>query len=161
MAVKVYGDEDATRIFESRAIARCLVAKYGKDSTLVPSPADPKAYGLFEQEASIEYSSFDPTASGVYLENLHARIEDREPDTTLVEKNCQALLAKFEAYDRVLSKQKYLGGDVFALADLFRIPYGKAIQSYAPGTFDSQPNVKRWWAEITARESWKAVADLR
>ncbi|CAE6376863.1 unnamed protein product [Rhizoctonia solani] len=69
---------------------------YGKDSTLVPSPTDPKAYGLFEQAASIEYSSFDPTASGVYLEKVHARIEGREPDIALVEKSRQALLAKFE-----------------------------------------------------------------
>jgi hypothetical protein len=50
-----------------------LVAKYGKESTLVPSPSDPKAYGLFEQAASIEYSIFDPAVNGVYLEYLNAQ----------------------------------------------------------------------------------------
>ncbi|KAG8721962.1 hypothetical protein FRC11_002810 [Ceratobasidium sp. 423] len=156
-------DGDGTRIYESRAIARYLVAKYGKDSALLPSPSDPKAYGLFEQAASIEYSSFEPAASGVYLENLHARqvLVGREPHTTLVEKNRQTLLAKFEGYEHILSKQKYLGGDVFTLADLFHVPYGKATEPYVPGIFDSQPNVKRWWADITARESWKAVADIK
>ncbi|KAG8702853.1 hypothetical protein FRC11_011159 [Ceratobasidium sp. 423] len=160
-SIPVLIDEDRTRIYESRAIARYLVVKYGKDSALLPLPSDLKAYGLFEQAASIEYSSFDPAASGVYLENLHARLQGREPDTTLVEKNRQTLLAKFEGYERILSKQKYLGGDVFTLADLFHVPYGKATEPYVPGIFDSQPNMKRWWADITARESWKAVADIK
>ncbi|KAH7319560.1 glutathione S-transferase [Rhizoctonia solani] len=160
-AVPVLVDEDGTQIYESRAIARYLVAKYGKDSTLVPSPSDPKAYGLFEQAASIEYSSFDPLVSGIYRENLFSRLESREPDSTLIEKYHQTLLEKLEAYERILSKQKYLGGDVFTLADLFHIQYGKGVEGYLPGIFDSQPNVKRWWADITARDSWKALADLK
>ncbi|CAE6533889.1 unnamed protein product, partial [Rhizoctonia solani] len=159
--VPVLIDEDGTRIYESRAIARYLAAKYGKGSALLPSPSDPKAYGLFEQAASIEYSSFDPAASGVYYEYLHARLQGREPETALIEKNRQTLITKFEAYERILAKQKYLGGDLFTLADLFHVPYGKTTEQYIPGIFDSQPNVKRWWAEIAARESWKAVADLK
>ncbi|CAE6384755.1 unnamed protein product [Rhizoctonia solani] len=159
--IPVLIDEDETRIFESRAIARYLVAKYGNESTLVPSPSDPKAYGLFEQAASIEYSIFDPAVNGVYLEYLNAHLEGRETDAKSVEKNKQVLLAKVEAYDRILAKQKYLGGDKFTLADLFHVPYGTAIEAYVPGIFDSQPNVKRWWTEITARESWRAVADLK
>ncbi|KAJ1305662.1 hypothetical protein OPQ81_000657 [Rhizoctonia solani] len=159
-ATPVLVDEDGTQLFESRAIARYLVAKYGKDSTLVPSPKDLKAYGLFEQAASIEYSSFDPAATGLYLENLYAMIENREPNTALIEKHRQTLVTKLEAYERILSKQKYLAGDVFTLADLFHVQFGKEIEPYAPGIFDSQPNVKRWWADITARESWKAVAAL-
>ncbi|CAE6439870.1 unnamed protein product [Rhizoctonia solani] len=67
-AVPVLIDEDGTQLFESRAIARYLVAKYGKDSTLMPSPSDPRAYGLFEQAASIEYSTFDQLAHcGVFF----------------------------------------------------------------------------------------------
>ncbi|CAE6472410.1 unnamed protein product, partial [Rhizoctonia solani] len=61
--IPVLVDEDGTKIYESRAICRYLVAKYGKDSGLLPSQSDVKAYGLFEQAASIEYSTFDPYAA--------------------------------------------------------------------------------------------------
>ncbi|CAE6534350.1 unnamed protein product [Rhizoctonia solani] len=157
-AIPALVDEDGTQIYESRAICRYLVAKYSKDSTLLPSPSDPKTYGLFEQAASIEYSSFDPPAAGIYLEYLHARVENRAPDLAQVERDRNTLVAKLEAYERILSKQKYLAGDEFTLADLFHLPYAAGCEPYAPGIFDAQPNVKRWWTEISGREAWKAVA---
>ncbi|KAF8751066.1 glutathione [Rhizoctonia solani] len=159
--IPVLIDEDGTRIYESRAISRYLTVKYRKDASLIPPFSDPKAYGLFEQAASIEYSTFNPAAGAIYLENLHAELEGREPDAEVLEKKRQTLLSKLEAYERILSKQKYLAGDGLTLADLFHVPYGKAVERYVPGVFDSQPNVKRWWADITARESWKAVSDLK
>jgi glutathione S-transferase len=60
-------------LFESRAISRYLVAKYGNGSSLVPSMSDFKAYGLFEQAASIEYSSFDPAMVGLASERVYAK----------------------------------------------------------------------------------------
>ena len=66
-------DEDGTQLFESRAICRYLTLKYGKDSGLIPSQSDIKAYVLFEQAASIEYSSFDPPASGLTFERHFAK----------------------------------------------------------------------------------------
>jgi glutathione S-transferase len=66
-------DEDGTQLFESRAICRYLTSKYGKDSGLLPDPSDIKAYGLFEQAASIEYSSFEPPASGLTKERIFAK----------------------------------------------------------------------------------------
>ncbi|KAG8741696.1 hypothetical protein FRC10_002569 [Ceratobasidium sp. 414] len=68
--VPVLEDEDGTKIYESRAIARYLTAKYGKDSGLMPSVSDLKAYGLFEQAASVEYSVFDPPAAKVVKQRV-------------------------------------------------------------------------------------------
>jgi glutathione S-transferase len=59
--------------YESRAISRYLIAKYGKDSSLLPPPSDLKASGLFEQAASIEYSIFDPPASSLAYELVFAK----------------------------------------------------------------------------------------
>ena len=61
-------DDDGFQLFESRAIARYLVNKYGKDSGLIPS--DPKANALFEQAASIEAFNFDHYASGIAIERV-------------------------------------------------------------------------------------------
>ena len=61
-------DDDGVQLFESRAIARYLINKYGKDSGLIPS--DPKANALFEQAASIEAFNFDQYASGIVFERV-------------------------------------------------------------------------------------------
>ncbi|CAE6477777.1 unnamed protein product [Rhizoctonia solani] len=71
--IPVLVDEDGTQIYESRAICRYLVAKYGKDSGLLPNQSDIKAYGLFEQAASVEYSSFNPYAEPLTVERVFAK----------------------------------------------------------------------------------------
>ncbi|KAG9087248.1 hypothetical protein FS749_003063 [Ceratobasidium sp. UAMH 11750] len=110
--IPVLEDEDGTKIYESRAIARYLTAKYGKDSGLLPSSNDVKAYGLFEQAASVEYSSFDPPASGLTKERVFSKMFGVEANEVLAEHYEKTLKGRLEGYERVLSKQKYLAGDV-------------------------------------------------
>ncbi|CAE6442946.1 hypothetical protein ACGC1H_007602 [Rhizoctonia solani] len=155
--IPVLVDEDGTQIYESRAICRYLVAKYGKDSGLLPSQNNLKAYGLFEQAASIEYSSFDPYAEPLTKERVFAKMHGREPDEKLAQKCTDGLNAKLEGYERVLSKQKYLAGDSFTLADLFHLPYGNFVNQIDPNILGSKPSVKRWWDDISSRPSWTAA----
>ncbi|KAJ1305638.1 hypothetical protein OPQ81_000635 [Rhizoctonia solani] len=159
--IPVLEDEDGTKIFESRAIARYLVAKYAPDSALLPSPSNPKAYGLFEQAASIEYSTFDPPASSLAFEKVFAPMRGLQTNDELVKKYVETLNAKIDGYERILSKQKYLAGDTFTLADLFHLPYGAMVAQLAPEVLSSKPNVKRWWDDISSRDSWKAAQDLK
>lgn len=56
-------------MYESRAIARYIAAKYADQGTPL-LPKDPKAYGLSEQAASIEVSNFHPYASKAVAENV-------------------------------------------------------------------------------------------
>ncbi|KAB5587375.1 Glutathione S-transferase [Ceratobasidium theobromae] len=111
-AVPILVDEDETQLFESRAICRYLTAKYGKGSGLVPDPSDVKTYGLFEQAASIEYSSFDPAASGLSWERRFAGMFGLPSSEELAAKHVNTLKSKMEGYERILSKQKYLAGEV-------------------------------------------------
>ncbi|KAG8745637.1 hypothetical protein FRC11_013009 [Ceratobasidium sp. 423] len=165
---------DGTRIFESRAICRYLVAKYAKGSPLLPDPSDPKAYGLFEQAASIEYSTFDPPASTLTYERIVAPMREQKPNEELIKKSIETLTAKMDGYERILSKQKYLAGDTFTLADLFHLPYGQITSVIEPQILASKPHVKAyvhyfldfsseaeldfsWWDDISSRESWKAT----
>ena len=62
-------EEDGFQLFESRAIARYAIAKFGPNSGLVPT-GDLKALGKFEQAASIEHSNFYPYASGLAAEKV-------------------------------------------------------------------------------------------
>ncbi|KAG8741698.1 hypothetical protein FRC10_002571 [Ceratobasidium sp. 414] len=153
--IPVLEDEDGFQVYESRAIARYLVAKYGKGSPLLPPPSDFKAYGLFEQAASVEYSSFDPSASGLAAELVFKK--GLEPNEVLVEQYKTTLKAKMDGYERILSKSKYLAGDTFTLADLFHLPYGTMAFDLDPSLLDSKPHVKRWWDDISSREAWKAA----
>ncbi|CAE6369932.1 unnamed protein product [Rhizoctonia solani] len=158
-AVPVFVDEDGTQLFESRAICRYLVAKYGKGSTLVPDPNDLKASALFEQAASIEYSTFDPHARALIFQRVFAKLLNMQPDETIAQKSINTLNSKMEGYERILSKQKYLAGNEFTLADLLHLGYGKFVHEAHPDIFWSKPNVKRWWDDINSREScasWKA-----
>ncbi|CAE6416623.1 unnamed protein product [Rhizoctonia solani] len=155
--VPVLEDEDGTKIFESRAICRYLVAKYAKGSPLLPDPSDPKAYGLFEQAASIEYSTFDPPASTLTYERIVAPMREEKPNEELIKKSVETLTAKMDGYERILSKQKYLAGDTFTLADLFHLPYGQITSAIEPQILASKPHVKAWWDDISSRESWKAT----
>ncbi|KAG8764095.1 hypothetical protein FRC11_005505 [Ceratobasidium sp. 423] len=158
-AVPVLVDEDGTQLFESRAICRYLVAKYGKDSGLVPNQSDLKAYGLFEQAASIEYSSFEPYAGPLTRERVFVKMmTGQDGDEVLAQKYIDSLNAKMDGYERILSKQKYLAGDNFTLADLFHLPYGIYVNQIDPSIMGSKPSVKRWWDEISSRASWKAAA---
>ncbi|KAG8710023.1 hypothetical protein FRC11_004945 [Ceratobasidium sp. 423] len=150
-------DEDGTQLYESRAICRYLTAKYGKDSGLLPDTKDVKAYGLFEQAASIEYSTFDPSASGLTWERVFASAFGFPSDEKLGQKHLSTLKEKMDGYERILSKRKYLAGDNFTLADLFHLPYGAEVNKIDASIMGSRPSVKRWWDDISSRPAWKAA----
>ena len=78
-------EDDGVFIFESRAICKYLVAKYGaeKKSTLMPEMKDLKAYGLFEQGCSIELSYFNSPVEGLAYEKAFKRYVSYFPSPCL------------------------------------------------------------------------------
>ncbi|KAG8725004.1 hypothetical protein FRC09_010208, partial [Ceratobasidium sp. 395] len=94
--IPVLEDEDGFQVYESRAISRYLVAKYGNGSSLLPPPTDLKKYALFEQAASIEYSSFDPPCSGLVFERMFAEKKGLKPNEAVAEKHHAALKSKLD-----------------------------------------------------------------
>ena len=96
-------------MFESRAIGR-YIATLGSGPQLIPT--EPKANAKFEQAAGIEYSQFDPVASGIAVEKIFKPRYGMVTD----EKRAEELITQFESklngYEAILSKQKYLAGNV-------------------------------------------------
>ncbi|KAI0249087.1 glutathione S-transferase [Lactifluus subvellereus] len=147
--------EDGFELYESRAIARYL-ATIGSGPELIPT--EPRARAKFEQAASIEYAHFDSLASGIAVEKLFKPMRGLATNEERVKELVPSLESKLDAYEVILSKQKYLAGDEVTLADLFHLPYGSVvIESLKLINLETRPNVQRWWNDISSRPAWQAV----
>ncbi|KAH9829566.1 glutathione transferase [Rhodofomes roseus] len=157
-------EEDGFQLFESRAIGRYIAVKYaGQGNKVLPDPADLRAVAKFEQAASIELTNFDPFASQIAFEKVFKGGKGLGPaDPKVVESLTRQLLLKLDAYEIILSKQKYLAGDEVTLADLFHITYGAMLAPLGVDALEDaskRPHLARWWKDITSRPSWQAVKD--
>ncbi|GLB40979.1 putative glutathione S-transferase [Lyophyllum shimeji] len=151
-----YIDDDGFILYESRAICRYIAAKYADQGTKL-LPTGLKQNALLEQAASIEQSNFEPSAYGAVFEKLFKPLLALVPDQTVFEEHLKKLDAKLDAYEVILSKQKYLAGDQITLADLFHLPYGTYLAQAGSNIMETKPNVARWFKEISSRPSWEAV----
>lgn len=90
---------------------------------LIPVASDANYFiqlAYFENAAAIEYSTFDgPAGTLVYEKLFKGMFGGGDADAAVVEKTTARLNAKMDAYETILSKQKYLAGDNYTLADLF------------------------------------------
>ena len=154
-----YLDDDGFIIYESRAIARYLEAKYkGQGTELIP--INVQDLGLFEQGASVETSYFDQ-ASTIVVERFFKPVYYQIQGDEQVAKTAEAkLAANLDVYEKILSKQEYIGGKTFTLADAFHIPMGALL--FVPAVngaslINDRPHVKAWWEKITSRPSWVEI----
>ncbi|KAJ7250750.1 glutathione S-transferase [Mycena rebaudengoi] len=153
-------EDNGLELFESRAIGRYLVAKYGRGSGLVPDPTDIEASAKFEQAASIENNNFDPTAGQLALELILKPSRGGTTDEERVKSLLVTMESKLDAYEKILSKQKYLAGDTLTIADLFHLPWAYTLTERANlDLIPSRPNLARWYQDISSRPSWQAVKD--
>ncbi|EIW80695.1 glutathione S-transferase [Coniophora puteana RWD-64-598 SS2] len=154
-----YIDEDGFKLFESRAISRYLAKKYaGNGPKLIPT--DPKEEAIFEQGVSIESFNFYPSAIGYAKEKVFKPMFGLTTNEERAAEHLETLNAKLDAYDVLLGKQKYIGGNEYTLADIFHLAYALAVvEAGQGGLFESRPNVARWWEEISNRKAWVDVIE--
>ncbi|KAJ7743049.1 glutathione S-transferase [Mycena maculata] len=146
-------DDDGFILYESRAICPYIAAKH-PESGLIPT--DPRANALFEQAAAAELTNFDPSASKAGLE-LFRKSFGAPCDPAVVAEQLEILDKKLDAYDAILSKQRYMAGDTFTLVDLFYLPYAPLVQLDESNIMTKKPNVARWYKKLVARPAWLAV----
>ena len=75
-------------------------------------PTEPRAVAKYEQAASIEYSQWDPIVSVIAYEKGYKLRFGQETYEALVAGLLPRLEIKLDGYEAILSKQKYLAGDV-------------------------------------------------
>ena len=85
-----------------------------------------------------------------------------ETDPAAVAENEAKLGKVLDIYENQLSKNKFLAGNEFSLADLHHIPnVHYLLATPSKKLFESRPRVNAWVAEITSRPSWGKVLALR
>ncbi|KAF8143517.1 glutathione S-transferase [Mycena galopus ATCC 62051] len=147
-----YIDDDGFILYESRAITRYIAAKYPESGLL---PTDPKANALFEQAASVELMNWEPSAGKAGLQ-LFKKEMGWPHDPALVNEQLEILDKKLDAYEVILSKQRYLAGETLTLADLHHLPYASYVMLGGSDIMTRRPNVARWYNELVSRPSWLA-----
>ncbi|KAJ6618772.1 glutathione S-transferase [Mycena sp. CBHHK59/15] len=160
-----YIDDDGFILYESRAIARYLVAAYSAEGpALVPNvSAGVKAQALFEQAVAVEAFNFDPYVGGILTERLMKPFFGQTADEAQVSLLLAKLRTNLEGYERILAKTKYLAGDEVTLADLFHVPYLSMLPAGRLTVLQDEeeakkwPNVVRWANELLAREAWQGI----
>ncbi|XP_038898703.1 glutathione S-transferase PARB-like [Benincasa hispida] len=156
-----FQDGDLT-IFESRAITQYLAKAYASKGTQLISD-DPKKAAIILTWIEVEGHHYDPPAVALSFEHLvKPQFGLGETDPAAVAENETKLGKVLDIYENQLSKNKFLAGDEFSLADLHHIP-NVSYLSMTPSKklFESRPRVNAWVAEITARPSWAKVVALR
>ncbi|UJR81690.1 glutathione S-transferase family protein [Sandaracinus amylolyticus] len=144
-------DHDGFEMYESRAIVRYLDRALPGVSL---TPSDLRDYARMEQFVSIEQSYF----SGPSIQLLY-QARGGQPDAKIVDENRTKLAHTADVLDRRLGEAKYLGGASFSLGDISFMPYFALLERLGHGDIaSSRKNVSRWWAEVSARESWKKVS---
>ncbi|KAF9533976.1 glutathione S-transferase [Crepidotus variabilis] len=156
-----YIDHDGFILYESRAICYYIASIYPSQGTnLVPT--DPKANARLQQALSVEVANFNPFVEKAVLEKYFKPLyHGTKPDEKIYNEAISTLDAKLDAYEKILSKQKYLAGDELTLADLYHLVYGSVLPNtgYTGLESDSRPNVARWFKELSSRPAWQAVKE--
>ncbi|KAF3491044.1 putative Glutathione S-transferase [Arthroderma uncinatum] len=151
-------DDDGFVLYESRAICHYIVTKYASQGTpLVPSEL--KANALYAQGLSLEVGSFDAAAAPLVYEKLFKPYQGKTPDEHSVKLFESNLLQCLDGYEKILSKQKYIGGNELTLADLYHLPYLTLLPQVGCNAVDERPSVSRWAKEILARPTWKSLME--
>jgi glutathione S-transferase len=148
-----YIDDDGFILYESRAICYYIAAKYPDQGTPL-LPTGLQANALYQQAVFVEASHFHGHAFAAAREIFYSQRKGVPHDQSVVDKNVADLSVKLDAYDKILSKQKYLAGNELTLVDFYHLPIGTALGKVGINIIDTKPNVAKWLKEISSRESW-------
>nr|ANO39964.1 glutathione S-transferase F4 [Populus yatungensis] len=147
------------KLFESRAITQYIAHGYADKGTPLVIPG--KQMATLSVWMEVEAHQFDPVASKLNWELVFKPMFGIPTDNAAVEENEAKLGKVLDVYESRLAQSKYLGGDIFTLADLHHLPnISCAMRTQVKKLFDSRPHVSAWVADITSRPAWSKVVAM-
>lgn len=144
-------EDDGFALYETQAMCRYINAKVG--GPLVPD--DVRARALVDQWMSIETANF----SGHLMKFVYHYLLHDAHDPQALEQASAALDRTLGVLAVRLSKEPFIGGQTFTLADICFMPYFEyAMMTPARGIVERRSDVVRWWNRVRERPSWLKVA---
>ncbi|CAK7346094.1 unnamed protein product [Dovyalis caffra] len=158
--VPAFQDESIT-LFESRAICRYICDKYAEKGNKDLYGTDFLSKANIDQWVETDGQTYGPP-SGVLMYQL-LFVPKNVKDEGLIKQNEEKLGKVLDVYEQRLGESRFLAGDEFSFADLSHLPNGEYLVNATDKghLFTSRKNVNRWWNEISNRESWKKVLEMR
>ncbi|KAK2751166.1 hypothetical protein FQN57_000243 [Myotisia sp. PD_48] len=150
--VPVLTTPEGVNIYESRAIARYLTARY--NFPLVPPASDLLATARFEQAVSSEASYFDSPSGKLAAQSFIFPLFGKKPNEAIVAEAREELAAYFDICESQFAKHgnKFMAGDLFTLADIFYVPLiARMVERGNGDLIEKRPNMKAWWERCLAR----------
>ncbi|TVU20859.1 hypothetical protein EJB05_30459 [Eragrostis curvula] len=145
-------------LFESRAISKYVLRKYGKASNVDLLREDSaEEAALVDVWTEVEAHHYFPAIAPIVYECVvfPARL-GMQPNQKVVDESLEKLGKVLEIYEARLSKSKYLAGDFFSFADLTHFPYTYYFMKTTHASLlDKFPHVKAWWEDLMSRPSTK------
>lgn len=160
-------EDDGFWLYESRAIIRYLDQRLPGPAL---TPPGVRERALMEQWISVEQSYFSGPVwrivqSGPVYDAVQ-RAADPElfpprPDAAAVAEAKAQVGHTLDVVEEALSKQPYLAGPAFSLAEVSWMPYVSYLIASGGGDLvKARPHVAAWWDVITARPSWLRVGRI-
>lgn len=154
--------DDDIMLFESRAISKYVLRKYGKASNVdLLREGNPEEAAMVDVWTEVEAHHYFPAIAPIVYECVvfPARL-GMQPNHKIVDESLQKLRKVIEIYEERLSKSKYLAGDVFSFADLTHFPYTYYFMKTKHATLlNAYPHVKAWWDDLMSRPPVKKIGD--
>ncbi|CAN6358540.1 unnamed protein product [Urochloa humidicola] len=149
-------------LFESRAIARYVLRKYGNAGA-----EDLLREGNLEEAAMVdvwleaEAHQYHPAISHIVRQCVILPMIGGARDQRIVDEHAGKLREVLRAYDARLGEGSYLAGEFASLADIAHFGFTHYLMrtEYA-ALVEERPNVRAWWERLSARPAVRKVAAL-
>ncbi|XP_037404706.1 glutathione S-transferase 1 [Triticum urartu] len=162
---KMPGFQDGDLVlFESRAIAKYILRKYGGTAglDLLGENSGIEELAVVDMWTEVEAQQYYPAISPVVFECIIIPFiipgGGATPNQSVVDESLERLRGVLGIYEARLEKSRYLAGDSISFADLNHIPFTFYFMTtpYAK-VFDEYPKVKAWWEMLMARPAVQRV----
>ena len=142
-------DDDGFVLWESNSIVRYLAMQYAPDLLY---GNDVRTFASASRWLDWENNELLPPQHELVMQLV--RLPERERDPKVLAQATQAFLKALGIVEEQLGRTRYIASDRFTYGD---IPLGIRVHHWFLFGLDGPPlpNVRRWYAEITARPSFQ------
>jgi glutathione S-transferase len=140
-----------------------VLRKYSKSAQVdLLREGNPEEAAMVDVWTEVEAHTYLPAIAPIFYEYVVYPAEHgTTPNQEVVDESVERLRKVLDVYEAHLykTKQLYLAGDYFSLADLNHVPYTfHLMRTPHASLFEAYPHVKAWWERVIARPSLQKLA---